>query len=135
MRKSTSAARRSLLKWIFCLLGGLLIFMILYGLSTMTRELPNPWMRMGAYVLTSLLGLFLYAVWCNLTEHRPVLELPMNRMWKDTALGLLIGVCFFGVVTGLIALAGCYRISQADFNALGQLEWFLVLWQVAACHS
>ena len=81
MRKYTSAARMPLWKWILCLLGGLVIFMILYGLASMTRALPNPWMRMGAYVLSAGLGLFLYAVWCNLTERRPVLELPMNRFW------------------------------------------------------
>ena len=32
MRKYTSAARMPLWKWILCLLGGLVIFMILYGL-------------------------------------------------------------------------------------------------------
>lgn len=131
MRKYTSAARMPLWKWILCLLGGLLIFMILYGFAMLTRTLPNPWLRMGAYVLCAGLGLFLYAVWCNLTEHRPVLELPMKRFWKDSSLGLLLGVCFFGVVVGLMALAGCYRISEVHFNLLGQAEWFLFFLMVA----
>ena len=131
MRKYTSAARMPLWKWFLCLLGGLLIFLILYGLASMTRELPNPWIRMGSYVLCSGFGLFLYAVWCNLTEHRPVMELQMTRMWKDLGLGLLIGVCFFGVVTGLMALAGSYHISEVHFNALGLLEWFLLFAMVA----
>ncbi len=131
MRKYTSAARMPLWKWILCLLGGLVIFMILYGLASMTRALPNPWMRMGAYVLCAGLGLFLYAVWCNLTERRPVLELPMNRFWKDLGLGLLLGVVIFGIVVGLMALADCYRISEIHFNPLGQAEWFLMFLMVA----
>lgn len=131
MRKYTSAARMPLWKWILCLLGGLVIFTILYGLASMTRALPNPWMRMGAYVLSAGLGLFLYAVWCNLTERRPVLELPMNRLWKDLGLGLLLGVVIFGIVVGLMALADCYRISEIHFNPLGQAEWFLMFLMVA----
>ena len=131
MRKYTSAARMPLWKWILCLLGGLVIFMILYGLASMTRALLNPWMRMGAYVLSAGLGLFLYAVWCNLTERRPVLELPMNRFWKDLGLGLLLGVVIFGIVVGLMALADCYRISEIHFNPLGQAEWFLMFLMVA----
>ena len=120
MRKYTSAARMPLWKWILCLLGGLLIFMILYGFAQLTRTLPNPWFRMGAYFLCAGLGLFLYAVWCNLTERRPVLELPMNRFWKDSGLGLLLGVVYFGVVVGLMALAGSYRVSEVHFNAIGR---------------
>ena len=118
-------------KWILCLLGGLLIFVILYGIASATRFIPNQWIRFGAYVAAAGLGLFLYAVWCNLTERRPVLELPMNRFWRDTGLGLLLGVCFFGVVSGLMALAGCYRISEIHFNALGQADWFLFFLVVA----
>ena len=131
MRKYTSAARMPLWKWILCLLGGLLIFVLLYGLAFATRLIPNQWIRLGAYVAAAGLGLFLYAVWCNLTEHRPVLELPMKRFWKDTGLGLLLGVCFFGVVVGLMALAGCYRVSEIHFNALGQADWFLFFLVVA----
>ena len=131
MRKYTSAARMPLWKWILCLLGGLFIFMILYGFAQLTRTLPNPWFRMGAYFLCAGLGLFLYAVWCNLTERRPVLELPMNRFWKDSGLGLLLGVVYFGVVVGLMALAGSYRVSEVHFNAIGQAEWFLYFLMVA----
>ena len=103
-------------KWILCLLGGILLFMLLYGAGWLLDAVPNPWLRMSGFVLASLLGLFIYAVWTNLTEHRPVTELTLKRTWADLGLGLLLGILFFGVVTGLMALAGCYRISEANFE-------------------
>lgn len=103
-------------KWILCLLGGVILFMLLYGAGWMLDAVSNPWLRMSGFVLASLLGLFIYAVWTNLTEHRPVTELTLKRTWADLGLGMLLGILFFGAVTGLMALAGCYRISEAHFD-------------------
>ena len=116
MRKYTSAAQMPLWKWILCLLGGVILFMLRYGAGWMLDAVSNPWLRMSGFVLASLLGLFIYAVWTNLTEHRPVTELTLKRTWADLGLGMLLGILFFGVVTGLMALAGCYRISEAHFD-------------------
>ena len=132
MRKYTSAARMPLWSWILCLLGGLVIFSLLYGLATVgVIVIPDIWLKIAASAGIGVLGLFLYAVWTNLTEHRPVSELALRRTWKDIGLGLLIGVCYFGIVTGLMALAGCYRISEAHFNGVQQLASFLFFFVVA----
>lgn len=132
MRKYTSAARMPLWKWILCLLGGLILFFLLYGFSEMGVELPLvPWAVMGIAVGTGLFGLFVYAVWTNLTERRPVTELAMKRTWADLGLGLLLGVCYFAVVVGLMALAGSYRITEAHFAFLPLLTYFLHFFMVA----
>ena len=79
MRKYTSAARMPLWKWILCLLGGLLIFTILQGLAmSIPDRMPWPLLCLS-YLAAGGLVLFLYAVWVNLTERRPVLELPMEK--------------------------------------------------------
>ena len=58
MRKYTSAARMPLWKWIVCLLLGLIIFLILYGVGQTIVFLPkNIWIRMGLCLLSGLLGL------------------------------------------------------------------------------
>lgn len=119
-------------KWILCLLGGLIIFLLLYALAGTGANLPaSPWSRMGIAVGSGLLGLFLYAVWTNLTERRPVTELAMKRTWSDIGLGLLLGVCYFAVVVGLMALAGCYRITEAHFALVPLLGAFLQFFYVA----
>ncbi|MCR5841552.1 MAG: CPBP family intramembrane metalloprotease [Bacteroidales bacterium] len=131
MRRYTSAARMPLWKWILCLLGGVILFMLLYGAGWMLDAVSNPWLRMSGFVLASLLGLFIYAVWTNLTEHRPVTELTLKRTWSDLGLGMLLGILFFGVVTGLMALAGCYRISEAHFDPILLLLAFFQFFFVA----
>lgn len=113
-------------KWILCLLGGLLIFIFLYGLTQMFVDLPaSPWLRMLLSLVAALLGLLLYAIWTNLTERRPVMELTLKQAWAHIGLGLLLGILYFGCVVGLMALARCYTISGAQFNILSQMEAFL----------
>ncbi len=113
-------------KWILCLLGGLLLFSFLYGIFQLVTDLPaNPWLRMLLSLVAALLGLLLYAIWTNLTERRPVMELTLKRTWGDLGLGLLLGTLYFGCVVGLMALGRCYAISGAQFNVLPQVEAFL----------
>ncbi len=132
MRKYTSAARMPLWKWILCLLAGLLIFTLLYTFASAgVIVIPIGWVKMPASVLAALLGLFFYAVWTNLTERRPVSELALKRTWKDLGLGLLLGVLYFGAVVGLMALAGCYSITEAHFHVVAQLTSFLFFFLVA----
>lgn len=123
----------SLWKWIICLVCGLFIFMLLYGFGEFVAEIPSlePWLSIVLYAVAGLLGLFLYAVWTNLTERRPVTELTLKRTFSDLGLGLLIGVLYFGAVAGLMALAGSYRISGARFDWLPLLIWFMHFFVVA----
>ena len=119
-------------KWILCLLGGLILFILLYAFAGTGAALPaSPWLQMLVSVGSGLLGLFLYAVWTNLTERRPVTELAMKRTWSDLGLGLLLGVLFFAVVVGLMALAGCYRITEAHVSFVPLLGAFLQFFYVA----
>ena len=132
MKKYTSAARMPLWKWILCMLGGLLLFIVLYGLSQVLLDLPkSPWARIPLLIAVPLLALLLYSIWTNLTERRPVLELALKRTWGDLGLGLLLGVLYFALVVALMALAGCYAVTGAQFHFLPQLEAFLMFLSVA----
>ena len=132
MRKYTSAARMPFWKWFLCLLGGLIVFFLLYGFATLgVNAIPVDWAQLPAAVLAGFLGLFIYAIWTNMTEHRPISELSLNRMFKDLGNGLLIGVAYFGVVVGVMALMGGYSITGAHFNWFPQLSSFLFFFLVA----
>ena len=127
MRRYTSAAKMPLWKWILCLLGGLVIFLLLYGLAQMLPETLGlgTALRCVFYVVTALLVLLLYTIWTNLTERRPVEELALRKAFPDTAKGLLTGVGFFCAVVGILALVGCYRITGMQFDATAQVTAFL----------
>lgn len=135
MRKYTSAARMPLWKWILCLLGGLLIFTILQGLAmSIPDRMPWPLLCLS-YLAAGGLVLFLYAVWVNLTERRPVLELPMEKMVPDLCKGICLGIGFFAMVVGIMALAGCYRVAGAQFEIAPQLTGFFLFFLVAVCEE
>ena len=132
MRKYTSAARMPFWKWLLCLLGGIIIFFLLYGFAEIAvPAISNTWLRMAACIGAGCFALFVYAIWTNLTEHRPITELDLNRTWKDLGLGLLLGVLYFGAVVGLMALAGSYSITEAHLNIIPQLASFLMFFFVA----
>ena len=135
MRKYTSAARMPLWKWILCLLGGLLIFTILQGLAMSIPKLGIWPLQCLVFAAASTLILFLYAVWVNLTERRPVLELPMRRMVSDSLKGLGIGLGYFALVVGIMALAGCYRVSGWQFDLAAQCTGFFFFLLVAVCEE
>lgn len=119
-------------KWILCLLGGFFLFSLLYGLAQLgTEAIRNDWVRMVACVGISGLALLFYSIWTNLTERRPIMELDMKRTRKDMGLGLLLGILYFAFVVGLMALAGSYRITGAQFHAVPQLAAFLSFLVVA----
>ena len=134
MRKYTSAARMPLWKWILCLLGGLLIFTVLQGLAMSIPDLGSWPLQCVVMLAASTLILFLYAVWVNLTERRPVLELPMRRMVPDTCKGMLFGILFFGLIAGVLALSKCYSVSGAQFDT-AQITGFFLFLLVAVCEE
>ena len=81
-------------------------------------------------VVTSAGVLALYGVWWKWTEKRKAADLPMHRLAGDTALGFGVGILFFILVTGCIAILGGYRVGSVnwDWNALVRsLFMFLVV--------
>ena len=135
MRKYTSAARMPLWKWILCAFGGIIIFTLLQGLSLSIPRLGGfPWQAL-ARIFAAILILFLYAVWVNLTERRPVTELPMSRMVPDSFRGLGIGLGYFLAVVGIMAAVGVYRIAGAQFHLVPQLEGIALFLLVGVCEE
>ena len=122
-------------KWLLLLIGGFILFTISYGIisipSGLDEELKMPlWILGPLCVMASALGLLLYAIWWKITENRPAQDLPMQRLLPDTCIGFGIGILFFVLVTGCIALAGCYKVTGMgnDWNALTRaLFLFLVV--------
>ena len=119
MRKYTSAARMPLWKWVLCLILGLAIFLALYvGSQYACGALTSTWWQQALFLTgAGLVGLFLYAVWTNLTERRPVTELSMKRLLPSLGGGFLLGIIYFGCVVGIMALLGSFRITEAHFDA------------------
>ena len=108
-------------KWLLLLIAGFLLFMLAYGLSSVPGVLDSVTgvllgLQAILYVLTSSGLLALYGCWWRWTEKQKAKDIPMHRLAGDTALGFGIGILFFILVTGFIALLGGYRIDGINWN-------------------
>lgn len=122
-------------KWLLLFIGGCLLFTFVYGFSSIPSVLGDTygmplWLQAFMCVATSAFVLVMYALWWKWTEKRRAADLPMRRLAADTGLGFGIGLLFFIVVTGVIALLGGYRVGSVhwDWNCLiSSLFMFLVV--------
>ena len=122
-------------KWLLLLIGGSLLFTFVYGISSIPSVMGEMygmplWLQAFMCVATSAFVLVMYALWWKWTEKRRAADLPMRRLAADMGLGFGIGILFFVVVTGVIALLGGYRVGSVhwDWNSLiSSLFMFLVV--------
>ena len=122
-------------KWLLLFVAGFFLFTLSYGLISIPAALDEEshfplWLLVLLCVLTSALGLLLYAGWWKWTEKCKAADLPVRRLGVDTALGFGIGILYFVLVTGCIALFGAYQVQGIghDWAALAQaLCLFLVV--------
>ena len=108
-------------KWLLLFVGGFLLFTLVYGIASIPSGVDEEY-RMPLWLLgfLSILGsafvLGMYALWWKWTEKRKAEDLPMRPLAAHTGLGFGIGVLFFFLVTGTIALLGGYRIDSFAFD-------------------
>ena len=123
-------------KWLLLFIAGSILFLLAYGISSIPGILDEKatgallGLQAFLYVLTAAGVLALYALWWKWTEKRRAADLPLRRMAGDTAIGFCVGILFFVVVTGVIALLGGYRIDSIHWNGkylIQNLFMFLVV--------
>ena len=123
------------LKWLLLLIAGSILFLLAYGFSGIPSALDETlhmplWLQAFLCVLFSAGVLALYALWWRWTEKQKARDIPMRRLTGDTAIGFGVGILFFMLVTGAIALLGGYRVDSVnwDWNMLiKNLFTFLVV--------
>ena len=122
-------------KWLLLFIAGCFLFILAYAFSTIPTVLDEAvhmplWLQAFMCVLTPAGVLALYGVWWKWTEKQKAADLPLHRLAGDTALGFGVGILFFILVTGCIALLGGFRVGSVnwDWNALVRsLFMFLVV--------
>ena len=127
-----------MLFWIPCLLIGLLVFVVVYALAqgiTGVAGKAGGGAAAAAAMLCGIGVLGLYQlwqkVWDGLAERRKLNDIPISRCLPETGKGLLVGVVYFALVVGVIALAGCYRVKGVSFHFFPQLQYLALFFMVA----
>jgi len=109
-------------KWILLLLGGFLLYTLIYGVISIPTGLDESvgwiplWLQAVLCVLGSAVGLGMYALWWKWTEKRRPADLPKRAMAAHTGLGFGVGLLYFFIVTGVIALLGGYRVGSVNWD-------------------
>ena len=104
-------------KWILLLIAGFIFFMLLYGIASIPTAFQTPvWVFALLCVLATAAVLAVYGMWWKWTEKRPANDIPLPKLLPDTGIGFGIGILYFVVVTGSIALLGGYRIGSVEWD-------------------
>lgn len=113
-------------KWALLLAASLVLAALLYGLSSVTSLIGIQWLRWTATVAAACIMLLLYAVFVKWFEKEPAKDLPLGKCAAHTGSGLLVGLCFFIAVVGIMMIAGCYRIEGFRNDTVGILDAFFM---------
>lgn len=131
--------KMSLIGWIPLLFVGMLMFFILYAVCVGGVELFGKLIGTAAGVICAFVfGVLIigaYSFWCRLTEQRRASELSDKKGFAHIGAGYLVGIVYFALVAGAIALAGCYRITDIRFDAVTQLQSFAMFFVVAVAEE
>lgn len=105
-------------QWTLLLIAGFVLALLMYGIAGAVELAPRGGLFCLWCGLLSAGMLLVYALVVKWWEDAPAKDLPMNRLVADTAVGLALGAVTICVVTGVMALAGCYRITGTGAGAL-----------------
>lgn len=111
-------------KWLGLLVAALFLALLMYGCAGMVDLAPHGWVYSGACLLLSAAMVALYAWFVRLFEGAKPQDLPLNKLAAHTGLGLGIGLGYFCVVTGLMALLGGYTLTGWGASAKELVSMF-----------
>lgn len=107
-----------------------MLFTLLYGVAQMGAAAKMPYA--ASIAVDFVIGASLVAAYAGIVrlfEKRWTTTLNLIRFPGETARGMAIGVLYFIVVTGVIALCGCYKVDGVSYSrSLWQdLSFFFVV--------
>ena len=105
-------------KWLGLLVAALFLAMLLYGFAGMVEFIPHGWLYCLVCLAVSGLMIILYAVFVKVFESQPAQDLPLWKWSAHTVAGLGMGLGYFCVVTGILALAGAYKVTGVNVPGL-----------------
>jgi len=99
------------LLFVSLIVAGVQSLIVLLGTTfALKSSVPTACLYYGLYVAVTLLAAALaYQIYVRLLEKRPVTELAFTGAWRETGIGVLIGIGLMTMTVGLLWLLGDYR--------------------------
>ena len=111
-------------KWLGLLLAAFILALLMYGVAGMVELIPHGWVFSVVCLVVSAAMVALYARFVQWFEGNKPKDLPMGKLASHTGLGLGIGLGYFCVVTGLMALLGGYAVVGTGAPATELVSMF-----------
>lgn len=116
MTETSYLSQCPLWKWILLTAGGMALFFLVYALTAnIDYYTENTWIASGLYIVGALIILAVYSAFVELTEHRDIHELIINRAHIDTSIGFLVGALFMSTIAAILFCYGYYTPSINEF--------------------
>lgn len=123
-------------KWILLFVGGLLLFIFLYGFAQgLSRPTHISWLNDIISIVWVILIIATYFGAVRLFEKRKADEFRMSKLLPQVGIGLLVGIGFFVVVVGAMALCGIYKVTAVHWNFYSLFTQLLLFLSVAVCEE
>lgn len=139
---SIPGRKTKLIAWIPCLFLGILVFFIFYGISQGLSGLAGragDGAQAAAAIALGIGAIVLYSFWEKLWDkvggRCSKNDLLPSRCLPETGKGFLLGIIYFILVAGIIALAGCYCIKDVSFDLMPQIRALAMFFLVAVCEE
>ena len=105
-------------KWLGLLLASFFLATLLYGFAGIVDLVPHGWVYCVAALAMCGVMIWLYAIFVKWFEGAAPKDLPPGKLGSHTGLGLSVGLGYFITVTGIMMLAGCYKITGAGASGM-----------------
>ena len=120
-----------LYKWIFLLIGGSFLFLILYSTAEITGSISENVYLSYLFVTCAIVALIvIYIGFIHVVEKKSAKEKDLSSGIKDIGKGFLVGSCYITSIVLIMMILGCYRIESVQFdtkNVIFRLLFFLLV--------
>ena len=123
-------------KWVLLIIFGPIVFLLLYGLAQVPSSLvDNLPLEIAIYVAAGLLLIVLFTCWCNIFEKSWPDCIFSTKAGKHLLLGFGTGVLYFGIIAGVLAMAGVYKVKLGSDSWLEIVEYLALFFLVAVAEE
>lgn len=115
--KDNDLAEMPLWQWLLECLLGMFLFMILYGIFSMAEWMNAPdTVKTSVAIAGGIAMVVLMVLWSKIFEKKWAWDQIGRKVPQNLLGGMGIGLIYFSVLTGIIALSGCYHIESVSWQ-------------------
>lgn len=119
-------------KWLLCITGGFILFVIIYGIFQGLSMTGPIWLQAVMRPVSAAVIMALFALWVKKVERKSTSMMLTHKAVQQLGKGFLTGILFFIAVTAVFFISGMAEISFTN-PSWAYIGMNLLLYLVVAC--